>query len=96
MCPDFEEQVCYKLYEPPYVCNGCADEFICVLCKKYYINRKAHEAYRETLVESRIGANITQDELLVLDEMVSHLIGRGQSVHHVVANNADKFAYVEE
>jgi len=96
ICPDFEEQICYRLYEPPYVCNGCADEYQCVLRKKYYINKKAHEAYRETLVESRIGANITEDELLVLDELVSPLIGRGQSVHHIVTNNADKFNLSEK
>ena len=62
-----------------------------MLHKKYYINRKAHEAYREMLVESRTGVNITEGELFALDEMVSPLIGRGQSLHHVVASNPDKF-----
>jgi len=96
ICPDFEEQVCYRLYEPPYVCNGCTDEYQCVLRKKYYINKKAHEAYREKLIESRVGANITEDELLILDEFVSPLIGRGQSVHHIVTSNADKFNISEK
>jgi len=91
ICPDFEEQICYKLFEPPYVCNGCLDEFQCVLLKKYYINKKAHAAYSEKLVESRVGANITEEELLILDEFVSPLIGRGQSVHHIVTSNADNF-----
>jgi IS30 family transposase len=91
ICPDFEEQICYKLFEPPYVCNGCMDEHQCVLGKRFYINKKAHEAYREMLTESRAGANISEDELLALDEMVSPLIGRGQSLHHIVASNADKF-----
>jgi IS30 family transposase len=48
------------------------------------------------LVEARIGANITEDELLALDEMVSPLIGRGQSVHHIVTHNADKFNISEK
>jgi IS30 family transposase len=96
MCPDYEEQVCYKLYEPPYVCNGCLDEYQCVLRKKYYINKKAHEAYREMLVESRVGANITEDELLDLDEFVSPLLRRGQSVHHIVTSNPDKFNISEK
>jgi len=95
LCPEFEEQLCYKLLEPPYVCNGCPDEFQCVLRKKYYLNQKAHEAYRETLVESRTGANITSDELLSLDELVSPLVRRGQSVRHIVANNADQFTVSE-
>jgi len=96
ICPDFEEQVCGKLFESPYCCNGCLDEYQCVLRKKYYINRKAHEAYRETLIESRVGANITEGELIALDEMVSPLIMRGQSVHHIVTSNPDHFNVSEK
>jgi IS30 family transposase len=96
LCEDFVEEVCYKLYLPPYCCNGCQQEYQCVLKKKYYINRKAHEAYREHLKESRIGANITEDELLALDEFISPLIMRGQSVHHIVSNNPDQFNISEK
>ena len=96
ICPDFVEQVCGKLLEPPYCCNGCLDEYQCMLQKKFYINKKAHEAYRETLIESRVGANITEGELLALDEMVSPLIMRGQSVHHIVASNPDDFNVSEK
>jgi len=48
------------------------------------------------LVESRIGANITEDELLALDEIVSPLIRRGQSIHHIVTSNADQFNISEK
>lgn len=95
-CEDYQEQPCLKLYDPPYVCNGCVDESQCVLRKKYYLHRKAHEAYRETLVESRIGVNITEAELLTLDEIVSPLVMRGQSVHHIVAHNPDQFEVSEK
>lgn len=96
LCKDYKEQPCYKLYEPPYVCNGCVEEHQCVLRKKYYLHRKAHEAYREMLVESRSGANISEDELLALDEIVSPLVMRGQSVHHIVAHNPDQFEVSEK
>ena len=96
LCNDYVEDVCHKLFEPPYVCNGCLVERQCALRKKYYLHKKAHEAYRETLVESRVGANITEDELLALDEFVSPLIMRGQSVHHIVANNPDQFNVSEK
>jgi len=96
LCEDYQEQFCYKLCEPPYVCNGCMDEHQCVLRKKYYLHHKAHEAYREMLVESRSGANITEDELLMLDEIVSPLVMRGQSIHHIVANNPDQFEVSEK
>jgi IS30 family transposase len=67
-----------------------------MLRKKYYLHRKAHEAYREMLVESRSGANITEDELLALDEIVSPLVMRGQSVHHIVTHNLDQFEVSEK
>jgi IS30 family transposase len=96
ICIDYVEQICYKLFDPPYVCNGCFDESRCVLRKKYYFHKKAHEAYREALVESRVGANITEDELLYLDEFVSPLVMRGQSVHHISVHNSDQLTVSEK
>jgi IS30 family transposase len=96
ICPDYQEQICFKLFDPPYVCNGCIEESQCVLRKKYYFHKKAHEAYRETLIESRAGANITEDELLSLDGFVSPLIMRGQSVHHISAHNSDQLTVSEK
>jgi IS30 family transposase len=90
ICPSYEEEVCLKLYEAPYVCNGCPDERRCVLKKRFYLHKKAHEAYREMLVESRQGANITEEELLDLDAFISPLIIRGQSVSHIFTHNPDK------
>jgi len=96
VCPDFEEEFCLRLYVPPYVCNGCEDERKCSLRKRYYLNRKAQQAYREKLVESRTGANISEDELRALDEFVSPLLINGQSPHHIVANNPDSFNVSEK
>jgi len=96
ICPAYEEEVCFRLFEPPYVCNGCADERLCVLKKRYYLHKQAHEAYREMLIESRQGANITEEELLELDEFISPLIKRGQSISHIFANNPDKFNLSEK
>jgi len=96
ICEDFWEEVCHRLHEPPYVCNGCIEEMQCVLRKRFYLHKKAHEAYREKLVESRVGVNITEEELLKLDETVSPLVRRGQSVHHIFANNPDDFSVSEK
>ena len=96
LCDEFQEEPCLKLYEPPYVCNGCKEEYQCVLRKKYYLHNKAQDAYRENLIESRAGANITEDGLMALDELVSPLIMRGQSIHHIAANNADQLEVSEK
>jgi len=96
VCPMFEEEVCLRLFDPPYVCNGCADEPRCVLKKRYYQHKQAHEAYREMLVESRQGANISEEELLELDKFISPLLKRGQSVSHIFTNNPDTFNLSEK
>lgn len=96
MCPDFVEDICKKLSIPPYVCNGCFDEHVCVLRKKYYFHNPAHQNYRKILVETREGVNISEDELIQLDEFISPLILKGQSVHHIVANNKDEFSVSEK
>lgn len=91
VCPEFREEVCSKLAVAPYVCNGCPDERACVLRKRYYLHRLAHQNYRDLLVDTREGANITEDELLALDTLVSPLIRQGQSVHHILTNHPDRF-----
>jgi hypothetical protein len=48
------------------------------------------------LRESRTVANITEDELLALNEFVSPLIMRGQSIHHIAVNNPDRFNISEK
>lgn len=96
VCPDFKEKICIKLAAPPYICNGCTDEMRCVLHKRYYLHKPAHKNYRNILVDTREGANITEAELLTLDELVSPLVKNGQSVHHVLTNNPDRFRVNEK
>ena len=96
LCVDFQEEICSRLNESPYVCNGCVEEHRCVLKKRYYLHSKAHDAYRKKLIESRVGVNITEDELLSLDAFISPLIRRGHSVHHIVSNNKDQFDVSEK
>ena len=96
LCPDFREEVCPKLAAPPYVCNGCGEEVRCVLCKRYYLHNPAHRNYRDILIGAREGANITEDELLALDALVSPPVKAGQSVHHILANNPDRFSLNEK
>ena len=90
VCSDFVEEVCSKLEKPPYVCNGCDDEHNCILRKQYYLHKTAQASYKETLVVSREGVNISENELLQLDKFISPLIKKGQSVHHIISNNPDE------
>ncbi len=91
VCPDFVEEHCAKLKEPPYVCNGCTDEQKCTLRKRYYIPTEAQKAYEETLVDSRVGINATEEEIKELDKFISPKIRNGLSVNHIFANNPCQF-----
>lgn len=90
-CPDFTEDVCDKLSAPPYVCNGCRQESKCVLRKRFYEHSVAQEDYRDKLVETRRGANISEEELQMFDETLSHLTAQGQSIHAVAATHPELF-----
>ena len=88
-CPDYIEQKCEKLEESPFVCNGCAEKSKCPLRKKLYVADDAQANYRDLLVKSRQGANITEEELAAMDNLIHTLTGNGQSVHAAVVNNPD-------
>lgn len=95
-CGDFVEDVCTRLSQPPYVCNGCPQENTCVLRKRFYIHAAAQGDYRELLVEARRGANITEEEALKFDETLYGLTAQGQSIHAVMASHADLFSVNEK
>ncbi|WP_176012101.1 helix-turn-helix domain-containing protein [Victivallis sp. Marseille-Q1083] len=94
VCPGFHEEICPKLSQPPYVCNGCPDEFKCVLRKQYYL-ASSHE-YRQLLIESRNGANLTEAERAALSNIIHDGTQNGQSVHHIVVSNPDRFTVYEK
>lgn len=96
ICADFEENICWRLSKSPYVCNGCLDESKCVLRKKYYHHQTAHDEYERLLSQSRSGINISEEGLQNLDDFVSPLLKKGQSIHHIMVSNPDQFDLCEK
>lgn len=91
VCPDFEEIICERLQRPPYVCNGCCDEWKCVLHKKFYIASVAQKAYEELLVSSREGAAVTEEERAEMTDTLAGALRKHQSIHHAMAASPDIF-----
>ncbi len=91
-CPDFIEETCSLLSKAPYVCNGCPNRRTCTLEKHLYDPRMAQTEYQNDLSESRSGVNLTEEELAQLNKVVSPLLKNGQSIHHIVVNNADSIS----
>lgn len=95
-CPDFKEELCTRLDKPPYVCNGCKDRSHCTLRKRLYRARAAQDEYKAVQCESRQGIALTPTEVERLDDIVSPLVKKGQSLHHICVNNADALMVSEK
>lgn len=90
LCPDFEEEHCHLLLKPPYVCNSCKLMNRCVLTKYVYRALPSHKSYKAVLSESRTGLSYTEEELQYMDELLTPLIKKKQSIHHICVSQADK------
>ena len=89
-CIHYEKYVCPKLSKPPYVCNGCPDRNKCTLEKHLYKASYAQKEYELVRSESRSGFAISEAELKQIDNVVSPLLKKGQSLHHIAIYHADE------
>ena len=92
-CSEYKQEICNKLSKPPYVCNGCKMRNKCTLEKRYYTASEAQKEYEKVRSESRQGIQLTELEALRLDTIISPLIKKGQSLHHIFANHADEIMF---
>ena len=75
---NYSVKECLKLNRYPYVCNGCDKVTTCTVTKSYYKAKVAESKYKEILVSSREGINMTSTDLKKIDDIVSPLIFKGQ------------------
>lgn len=90
ICPNYDPKICAKLKKPPYVCNGCGKRINCLMERKVYSAKYADDTYRERLVSSREGINQTPASIMKMDQLVSPLIKKGQSLAHIYAHHAEE------
>lgn len=90
VCQDFQPAQCSKLDKPPYVCNGCQQRQTCKLERYLYEAKFAQKEYEAIRSESRQGFAVTPAELERIDQIISPLIKKGQSIHQICVNNADE------
>ncbi len=94
-CIAYVKYSCPKLNKPPYVCNGCPDRTKCCLEKFFYRAAKSQKEYDFFKSESRSGFAVSEEELKQLDEVISPLIKKGQSLRHIsiyLADNGSEFS----
>ena len=82
-CKDYVKENCSKLKHFPHVCNGCTKIGSCSLEQKFYKPNEADKEYRNLLSVTRKGFNISEKELMELNDNLGRLISdQKQSVHH--------------
>ena len=89
-CQSYEKYICPKLSKPPYVCNGCPERTRCALEKHLYKASYAQKEYEQVRTESRSGFALSEAELKQIDDVVSPLLKKGQSLHHIAVHHADE------
>lgn len=89
-CILYEKYVCPIPSKPPYVCNGCLKRNNCSLEKRLYKASYAQKEYELVRSESRSGFALSENELRRMDGIVSPLLIKGQSLHHIALHHADE------
>lgn len=89
-CISYEKYLCPKFSKPPYVCNGCQQRSKCTLEKRLYKASYAQREYKQVRSESRSGFTFSEAELRQIDDVVSPLLKKGQSLHHIAVHHADE------
>lgn len=81
---------CEILRKPPYCCNGCKHKSSCCKFHIYYNAKEAQKHYESGLIESRIGINVTPEEINIINKNIVPLIkNKKQSVNQVYINHPD-------
>lgn len=89
-CISYTKYICPKFSKPPYVCNGCPDRSKCSLEKRLYKASYAQKEYEYIRSESRSGFALSENELKQIDDVVSPLLKKGQSLHHIAIQHSDE------
>ena len=88
-CPDYVEFKCKRRDRSPGACDGCSNINSCRFTKYKYDPLKAYESYRDNLVSSREGVNLTQEEAKAIAEIVVPLIKNGHSPYQIVNDHPE-------
>lgn len=89
ICKEYKPRQCVKLNKPPYVCNGCPKRVNCLLEQKIYSSKYANDNYRDILIASREGINQTPERIQEMNDILTPLIKKGQSLGHIYATHAE-------
>lgn len=88
-CTNYEEIKCIKRDRSPGACNKCPSIAKCRLDKYFYSALDAQEAYRYTLLDSRIGINLNTTARKEIADTIVPLINQGQSIYQILSSHKE-------
>ncbi len=88
-CADFKPFTCSRRDRSPGACNGCSKYTYCRYDKYRYKADFSHKKYREDLVDSRTGINMSYEECKSMADIIVPLIKAGHSPYHIVTNHPE-------
>ena len=88
-CADFKPFTCNRRDRSPGACNGCSKYTYCRYDKYRYKADFSHKKYREDLVDSRTGINMSYEECKAMADIIVPLIEAEHSPYHIVTNHPE-------
>lgn len=88
-CADFKPFTCNRRDRSPGACNGYSKYTHCRYDKYRYKADFSHKKYREDLVDSRTGINMSYEECKAMADIIVPLIKAGHSPYHIVTNHPE-------
>lgn len=88
-CADFKPFTCNRRDRSPGACNGCSKYTYCRYDKYRYKADFSHKKYREDLVDSRTGINMSYEECKAMADIIVPLIKAGHSPYHIVTDHPE-------
>lgn len=95
-CSDYVKSQCDTLLDAAlHLCNSCHKQRYCHFEKHIYDAKAADREYRSTLVSSRDGFDLTAGEFQKINDIVTPLVKKGQSIYHIVNTNRESLPVSE-
>ena len=88
-CSDYDPFICKRRDRSPGACNGCSNYSYCRFNKYVYDAATAQIEYESSLVDTRVGYNITPEEAKELGEKIRPLLKQGLSPYAILQVHPD-------
>ncbi len=89
-CPDYTKAYCDSLETSKLkICNSCSKKSYCHYERYIYEAAKAEKEYRETLVNTRNGYDLTFEQFEKINSIISPLVKQGNSIYHIIQSHPE-------